>query len=582
MAAVAAVTGFVGLYGARLNRSTSDFLVASQTIGDRWNAAAISGEYLSAASFLGIAGIVLAGGVDALWYPVGFTAGYVALLLFVAAPLRRSGAYTLPDFAEARLGSERLRKVCTAFVVLIGWLYLVPQLQGAGLTLATVTGLPTWIGAAVVMVIVTFNIFTGWMHSITFVQAFQYWIKLTALALPLFAVLIHYAGGHTETTPLSAQAPPYFSAATDVHVGHNVTLQVTQPVVLQATGHLDGYPVNGPTRWWPGTHSVGEGTELHFPAGARVPVITGAPADNADWLTPMSTGHHPVLATYSLIVALLLGTMGLPHVLGRYYANPDGRAARRTTMWVLALLGLFYLFPTLSGLFARLYTPELLVNGNTDAAVLLLPRAVWPGWGGDLLGGLVAAGAFAAFLATASGLVISMAGVLATDMLPRKVRNFRAATVVAWSVPLAFALSVSALNLAQAVGLAFAVAASTFCPLLVLGIWWRGLTDIGAAAGLFVGGGLAVIAVLPAAAGLLPGGWQDMAAQPALVTVPLAFLTMVVVSRWTRDRAPGDISRILLRLHAPDRLGLSEDRDVARNGMAAAALPKLRGGRHRR
>ena len=107
MVAIAAWTAFAGLYGAKV-RSTSDFLVASRTVGPRWNAAAISGEFLSAASFLGVAGLVLKGGVDALWYPVGFTAGYLVLLLFVAAPLRRSGAYTLPDFAEERLGSARL------------------------------------------------------------------------------------------------------------------------------------------------------------------------------------------------------------------------------------------------------------------------------------------------------------------------------------------------------------------------------------------------------------------------------------------------------------------------------------------
>ena len=119
-----------------------------------------------------------------LWYPVGFTAGYLALLLFVAAPLRRSGAYTLPDFAEARLRSPRLRQLATVFVILIGWLYLVPQLQGAGLTLTTVTGAPyvgrRWSSAAVV----TPTSSLGGMRSITFVQAFQYWLKLTALAVP--------------------------------------------------------------------------------------------------------------------------------------------------------------------------------------------------------------------------------------------------------------------------------------------------------------------------------------------------------------------------------------------------------------
>src|SRR4029079_384271 len=187
LGAIVAVTGAtvgLGLYGVRFARTTSDLFVASRAITPWWNAAAISGEYLSAASFLGIAGLQMKIGSGALWYPLGFTAGYLALLLFVAAPLRRSGAYTLPDFAEVRLGSERLRRICTAFVIIVGWLYLVPQLQGAGLTLQEVANQPKWVGAAVVMVIVTFNIYTGWMRSITIVQAFQYWIKLTALAIP--------------------------------------------------------------------------------------------------------------------------------------------------------------------------------------------------------------------------------------------------------------------------------------------------------------------------------------------------------------------------------------------------------------
>lgn len=134
---VTLVTVGIGFYGLRLARTTSDFLVASRVVSPTWNAAAIGGEYLSAASFLGVAGLILKYGVDVLWYPVGFAAGYLALLLFVAAPLRRSGAFTLPDFCELRLGSRWLRTLATAFVIFIGWLYLVPQLQGAGLTMAT-------------------------------------------------------------------------------------------------------------------------------------------------------------------------------------------------------------------------------------------------------------------------------------------------------------------------------------------------------------------------------------------------------------------------------------------------------------
>src|SRR5205814_7402932 len=170
--AVTLVTVAIGAYGLRLARTTSDFLVASRMVSPTWNAAAIGGEYLSAASFLGVAGLVLRYGVDVLWYPVGFAAGYLALLLFVAAPLRRSGAFTLPDFCEVRLDSRRLRKLATAFVLFIGWLYLVPQLQGAGLTLQTVTGGPYALGAVLAGRLVTANVALGGMRPLPRVQAF--------------------------------------------------------------------------------------------------------------------------------------------------------------------------------------------------------------------------------------------------------------------------------------------------------------------------------------------------------------------------------------------------------------------------
>ncbi len=147
------------------------------------------GEYLSAASFLGVAGLIAKYGADALWYPVGFTAGYLGLLLFVAAPLRRSGAYTVPDFAEFRLGSARLRKVAMLVVVVICVFYLVPQYQGAGLALKTLLGVPVWVGPVAVGAIVIANVVGGGMRSITFVQAFQYWLKLTAIAIPALALL---------------------------------------------------------------------------------------------------------------------------------------------------------------------------------------------------------------------------------------------------------------------------------------------------------------------------------------------------------------------------------------------------------
>jgi cation/acetate symporter len=534
---VVLVTVGIGAYGLRFARTTSDFLVASRSVSPTWNAAAISGEYLSAASFLGVAGLILCYGVDVLWYPVGFAAGYLALLLFVAAPLRRSGAFTLPDFCQVRLRSMFLRRLATVFVIFIGCLYLVPQLQGAGLTFTTVTGWPYEWGALLVGLIVTANVALGGMRAITFVQAFQYWLKLTALAVPVIFLALQWQSD--ARPPITPPAGPTFAAVTTVVIEQDATLTV-----------------QGQTR------TVRAGEELTFQAGDPVPdVSTVDDRRGAAWLLP--GGNGSLFATYSLILATFLGTMGLPHVLVRFYTNPDGASARRTTLVVLGLVGLFYLLPTLYGVLGRVYTPQLLMTGRTDAVVLLLPEAALGGGHlGQLLGALVTAGALAAFMSTSSGLLTSVAGVVFTDVLHAdrrggSVRDFRLATVLGAVVPMVLAIYVANMDVSRVVGLAFAVAASSFCPLLVLGIWWRGLTDVGAAAGILAGGGAAMAAVLITVLGPPLTGWPaQIVGQPAAWTVPLAFLVMIAGSLLTSDRVPRDVGATMLRLHAPESLRL--------------------------
>ncbi|MBY6423247.1 cation acetate symporter, partial [Rhodococcus sp. BP-324] len=276
-------------------------------------------------------------------------------------------------------------------------------------------------------------------------------------------------------------------------------------------------------------------------------------------------GTHPLYQVYSLILATFLGTLGLPHVLVRFYTNPDGRAARITSLTVLGLLGVFYLFPTLLGVFARLYVPQLSITGTSDAAVLLLPGSVLSGVGGQLLAAVVAAGAIAAFLSTSSGLLVSIAGVLSTDVLRGRVRDFRIAAVLAGIVPLALSLGVVSLDLSRTVGLVFAVAASTLCPLLVLGIWWRGLTAAGAAAGLIGGGVVSLTAATLSVFGVSDAVWSGWPAAilgyPAAVSVPLAFALMILVSKATARSVPVDVGRIFTRLHAPERLDMGRDRE---------------------
>ncbi|MGC0333511.1 Na+(H+)/acetate symporter ActP [Streptomyces sp. SAI-170] len=561
VALVVVATVLVGAFGLRISRTTSDFYVASRTVGPRLNAAAISGEYLSAASFLGIAGLVLVQGPDMLWYPVGYTAGYLVLLLFVAAPLRRSGAYTLPDFAEARLASPAVRRLAGAFVVGVGWLYLLPQLQGAGLTLTVLTGAPDWLGGVIVAVVVTVTVAAGGMRSITFVQAFQYWLKLTALLVPaLFLVL---AWQHDGAPSRAFEEPAAFREQRTVQVDDTLALRLDRPLTATVTGTVDGRAYDArETTLDTGTHHIDAGTRLTFAPGTAVPAAEPGGTSGMSTSLAASRAERPLYATYGLILATFLGTMGLPHVVVRFYTSPHGVAARRTTVAVLALVGGFYLLPPVYGALGRLYAPELTLTGDADAAVLLLPGRMIGGVGGDLLGALLAGGAFAAFLSTASGLTMAVAGVLAQDVLPtRGVRHFRLGTGLAMLVPLAASALAGGLPVADAVGLAFAVSASSFCPLLVLGIWWRRLTPPGAAAGMLAGGGAAFLAVAATMSGFPgPGGLHALLAWPALWSVPLGFLTMILVSLATPGRVPAGTAAILARFHLPEDLTRAEAR----------------------
>src|SRR6185436_11192619 len=174
-----AVTIWMGFWSARRSRTAHDFFVAGRSVSVGWNASAISGEYLSAASFMGVAGMVMSSGYDALWYPVCYACGYLFLLLFIAGPLRRFGAYTIPDFAEGRYDSPLFRKIAVVFVLFIGFFYTMPQMKGAGTTLAYIfPGLPYWAGVVLVGAVITLNVALGGMKGITLVQAFQYWIKM--------------------------------------------------------------------------------------------------------------------------------------------------------------------------------------------------------------------------------------------------------------------------------------------------------------------------------------------------------------------------------------------------------------------
>jgi cation/acetate symporter len=305
---------------------------------------------------------------------------------------------------------------------------------------------------------------------------------------------------------------------------------------------------------------------LVVPKGAKLPKMVGsAQVDGKAWERPFSGGSkrrpHPLYAGYSLIVGTFLGTMGLPHILVRFYTNPDGPATRKTIIVVVSLLALYYIWPPIYGVLGRMWAPDLLLTGKTDAVVLLLPQRIVGGLGGQLLTGILAAGAFAAFLSTASGLLISVAGAISHDLARTTrpagtsiVRRFRQAAIIAAIVAALLGLRAERFEINVLVGWAFAIAASSFCPLLILGVWWRRFTWVGATAGLLAGGGAAALAIFTVMLGPKLTGWPAaLLAQPAAWTVPIAFVACITGSLLSQSKVPVDTHARLARMHTPER-----------------------------
>lgn len=576
-------TVIMGFWSAKKSRGAEDFFVAGRSVSVGWNASAISGEYLSAASFMGVAGMVMSSGYDALWYPVCYACGYLFLLLFIAGPLRRFGAYTIPDFAEGRFDSPMFRKIAVVFVLCIGFFYTMPQMKGAGTTLSYIfqgvdlrgvlpdlflthdalgvaqKGLPYWAGVVLVGAVITLNVALGGMKGITLVQAVQYWAKMFAISVPVFVLLSVYGGygkqleandGRTGFSPVGIAAEA--GAFPDAHSTIRKALPEKAPkdeTWLQPFGPLT------------------------------------TKAAKAAQLSPEQARPYSLLYTYSLIIALVCGTAGLPHILVRFYTNPDGVAAKRTTMWVMVLIGVFYVFPPVFGVLGRNLLPELYASTGskgTDKIVLELPHLLNARYAilGSVLSGITCAGAFAAFMSTFSGLLVSMTGALAHDVYGRMLRPkstpeqrmkaFKYCSIIVGIVSVGLGMQVEQLQINFMVGQAFAIAAASYFPLLFMSAWWRGMTMKGAATGMLSGGLLALLGISLTSFSDLK--WIDLTAfwaahpllrilceQPAIWTVPLSIFLMYTVSKLTSKDVPKDIRMKMLVLHAPEQLGLKQE-----------------------
>lgn len=503
---VLAATAAIGLYSARRTRTLSDYWVAGRSVGVFTNASAISSNYLSAASFLGVAAFIWANGFDGVWYATGFAAGYVLLLLFIASPLRRFGQYTIPDFCHGRFGSLRLRRAGILWTVVISSLYIVAQMVGVGTLMENVTGMPWAAGVILLGGVIILYVAFGGMTGVTITQMLQFWIMLLAMLLPLFVLLPQH--GYAE-------------------------------LLAHALGDSAGVTITG-------------GPAFSEAERARI-------ASGAEWVSPFN--QWDVVGSISLLVALVCGTAGLPHILARFYTNPNAAKARWSTVWVLVFIGIFYITTPIWGTYARMVLgPDavLIEGGSPDPNSMML---VTSGLAGQWATALVAAGAIAALLSTVAGLLIALSSAFAHDFYGsilrpeasdhQKIRVAKAAVVVFGILSIAVGIGLRGTNIAWMVGLAFAVAASTFFPLLTLGIWWRRITEPGAIAGLMVGGSIAAVVVL----GKLVGLWAFD--QPALISVPASFLAIAIVSLVTWDRQSVEVREALgaafQALHRPER-----------------------------
>jgi Na+(H+)/acetate symporter ActP len=520
----------------------------------------------------------------------------------------------------------------------------------------TIMGWPYWVGIVVVGSVITFNVALGGMKGITFVQAFQYWAKLFAIAAPVFVLMAIFGGYNSKLgvfggdgmgVPRVSKDTPVKFVGKDKAPANTVALSTAGTTKLTFTKAAEVDKVTTARKAEPGedpipdtalilqgkiedgTNTSPQGTvalgvtpvganlkripeggqllgqafpvtkggvpvekdgkpvktaaKMEFATATEAMLGNGSPVPNAQnnkkWIEPYGTltakHGYPMLYTYSLIIALICGTAGLPHILVRFYTNPDGRSAKATTFWVMVLIGAFYAFTPIWGTLGRADLPILYANNKTDSVVIALPKALQNPLLGDILSGITSAGAFAAFMSTFSGLLVSMSGAWAHDIYGKilkarstsaeRVAMFKYGAVVFGIIAMGLGLLVEQFDIAMLVGWAFAIAAASYFPLLLMGAWWRGLTMPGAAAGM-LGGGLlslgAIIAFMLSDKKIITIDnplIKALCEQPAIWGVPLSLLLMYIVSNATRDRIPADVDFKMLRLHAPEEMGLSKD-----------------------
>ena len=473
-----AITLGITYWAARRTQTADHFYAAGRSVTAGQNGFALAGDYMSAASFLGIAGLVSTSGFDGLIYSTGWLVGWPVVLFLIAEPLRNLGRYTFADVVASRLDPMPVRISATVGSLATIAFYLIAQMVGAGSLIRLLFGIPYETAVVIVGCAMMAYVLFGGMLATTWVQIVKAVLLLGGAATLALMVLARF--GFDPRALFAAAAAQY---------------------------------------------------------GAGV-------------LAPGKLVSNP-LDAISLGMALMFGTAGLPHILMRFYTVPDARTARRSVFIATGLIGLFYLMTFILGFGAMvLVTPDAIkaIDAGGNMAAPMLAELL----GGRAFFGFIAAVAFATILAVVAGLALSGAAAISHDLWASVIRKghpkpgeemkvARIATVVLALVAMALGMVFKGQNVAFMVGLAFAIAASANFPALVLSVFWRRTTTAGAVSSMIVGATstLVLIALSPAVQiDLLHHSTAIFPLKnPALVTIPLAFATGIVVSLLRRDPA---------------------------------------------
>lgn len=452
--AIVALTMWLTWAAARRVRSAADFYTAGSSISGLQNGWAIAGDYLSAASFLGIAGLISQYGFDGFMYSVGWLFAYITVLLLIAEPCRNIGRYTLPDILAFR-NDPRLTRIAGAIsVITVSTFYLTAQMVGAGVLVKMLVGIDYEISVVAVGVLMLAYVLFGGMVATTWVQIVKAVLLVSASLLLVMLVWL----------PYGFSLPAFLQ---DVVADPKVQARVSQLL------------------------------------GDSAQALSGAELGRR-FLEPGLYFKNPV-DQLSLGLALVFGTAGLPHILMRFFTVPTAQQARRSVLWAMTIIGGFYLLTLFLGFgAARHVGPAAIasVDAGGNMAAPLLAQHLGGGpdaFLGNLALAFVSAVAFATIVAVVAGLVLAAASAIAHDLYvgvvhhgknvsPQKeMRAARAATVIVGAAAIAIGIAAKGQNVASLVALAFAVAASANFPCMLLTLHWRRCNTGGIVAGLLVG-----------------------------------------------------------------------------------------------